>query len=151
MEENILLYDAELSESDATASDRYNSDILEEEVEEPGEDVLTSPSSSAEIEEVDNFENEIDYTEQIERIIENEDRILELLERTQDNAVSDSDVVNNDDSNQIERVIQVSENNILNTPIKDYSIGDQIMLTYFVLVLVIAFTIMIRRAVGKWR
>lgn len=151
MEENILLYDAELSESDATASDRYNSDILEEEVEEPGEDVLTSPSSSAEIEEVDNFENEIDYTEQIERIIENEDRILELLERTQDNAVSDSDVVNNDDSNQIERVVQVSENNILNTPIKDYSIGDQIMLTYFVLVLVIAFTIMIRRAVGKWR
>lgn len=151
MEENILLYDAELSESDATASDQYNSDILEEEVEEPGEDVLTSPSSSAEIEEVDNFENEIDYTEQIERIIENEDRILELLERTQDNAVFDSDVVNNDDSNQIERVVQVSENNILNTPIKDYSIGDQIMLTYFVLVLVIAFTIMIRRAVGKWR
>lgn len=90
--------------------------------------------------------------EDIERIIENEEHIIRLLERSSYPNVRDSNADKYVLDNKTKSLNEVvSENNIFNTPISEYSITDSLLLTGVVLGFIVVVVIMIRRAIGKWK
>lgn len=121
-------------------------------------DALLAPDEAAS-DEVDTVsENEIDYSllidelnslnENIERSIEKDDRIIELLKRTSGpDSVSGSDLSDGD----IEYVTSVSENNIMTKAINDYTVEESLLFSISLFLIIYGVVALIRKGLPQWR
>lgn len=121
-------------------------------------EALLAPEEAAS-DEVDTVsENEIDYSliidelntlnENIERSIEKDDRIIELLKRTSGpDSVSGSDLSDGD----IEYVTSVSDNNIMTKAINDYTVEESLLFSIALFLIIFGVVALIRKGLPQWR
>lgn len=121
-------------------------------------EALLAPEEAAS-DEVDTVsENEIDYSliidelnslnENIERSIEKDDRIIELLEGTSGpDSISGSDLSDGD----IEYVTSVSENNIMTKAINDYTVEESLLFSISLFLIIYGVVALIRKGLPQWR
>lgn len=121
-------------------------------------EALLAPEEAAS-DEVDTVsENEIDYSliidelnslnENIERSIEKDDRIIELLEGTSGpDSISGSDLSDGD----IEYVTSVSDNNIMTKAINDYTVEESLLFSISLFLIIYGVVALIRKGLPQWR
>lgn len=106
-----------------------------------------SESSSVSDNSIDELLNEIrDLNYNIERSLYNDDRIIELLERS---PVLDSTFRNDLSYNQIESI--VSMNSIMDKPINEYDVSESLMLMILLVMFVGIVYFAIKKGVPRWR
>ena len=91
-------------------------------------------------------DNQIDYTEQFNKIIDNQERIIRQNERLIYHTISYCNVARNVADNQI-----VSMNDIFNKKMNDYNVSEGLLLLIFILFVGFGIISVIRKAVFKWK
>lgn len=91
-------------------------------------------------------DNDIDYTEYLETIIERLEGIEENVESISNNIISAGNGSDNGNNNQIGTVSQ----NILTTPINEYSLTDGLLVVGLTMGLIVGVILIIRRCIYKW-